>query len=254
MSEDKKHEALVKKAFKSTESRLYPEWDYQDWIYCKERYLQACEKAGVPIAETIFVSDGIKPAEVLRKVKAKGWAKFFIKPAHLCSFGCAGGKFVTKECEADKSILTNYQKNDAKEYKHFLIQPYILKPNGEVFDEVRNWFINGKWSYQIFTHGTDDNAVYALKPGGKNAHLIEATKKVAEAAHKEVMKVSKWRGKAAAPAMTRIDIGVVPVGQSGTRVKAFVNEIETEAATWLVRYVPFDIVKRMVSEYPKKDQ
>jgi len=64
--------------------------------------------------------------------------------------------------------------------------------------------------------------------------------------------VSKWRGKAAAPAMTRIDIGVVPVGQSGTRVKAFVNEIETEAATWLVRYVPFDIVKRMVSEYPKK--
>merc|ERR1719326_645488 len=52
--------------------------------------------------------------------------------------------------------------------------------------------------------------------------------------------------------MTRIDIGVVPVGQSKTKVKTFVNEVETEAATWLVRYVPFDIVKHMVSVYPRK--
>lgn len=252
MSEDKKHEALVKKAFTSRDSKLFPEWDLQDFVYCKERYLQACQGAGVNIAETIFISGGIKAAELLKKVKAKGWSRFFIKPAHLCSFGCAGAKFVTKECEADKSILTKYQSKDAKGYKHFLIQPYILKPNGEVFDEVRNWFIDGKWSYAIFTHGTDDNAVYPLKPGGKNAHLIEPTRKIAEAAYKEVLKVSKWRGKHVAPPMTRIDIGVVPVGQSKTKVRTFVNEVETEAATWLVRYVPFDIVKHMVSVYPRK--
>merc|ERR1712187_377282 len=65
-------------------------------------------------------------------------------------------------------------------------------------------------------------------------------------------KVSKWRGKAVAPPMLRIDVGVVPVGNSKTKVKTFINEIETEAATWLVRYVPFDVQKRMVSEYPKK--
>jgi hypothetical protein len=254
MSEDKKHEALVKKAFTMQESRLWPEWDLQDWIYCKERYLGACEKAGVSIADTIFISGGIQPEALLKKVKAKGWERFFIKPAHMCSFGASGGKFSTKECLADKSILRKYQKEEAKVYKHFLVQPYILKPNGQVFDEVRNWFIDGKWSYAIFTHGTDDNAVFPLRAGGKNAHLIEPCRRVAEAAYKEVLKVAKWRGKTMAPPMTRIDIGVVPVQGSKTKVKTFVNEIESEAATWLVRYVPFDIVKHMVTVYPRKIQ
>merc|ERR1719273_2444146 len=52
--------------------------------------------------------------------------------------------------------------------------------------------------------------------------------------------------------MTRIDIGVLPIGSSKTKVTTFVNEIETEAATWLVRYVPFNIVKHMCTVYPKK--
>merc|ERR1712113_317561 len=137
-------------------------------------------------------------------------------------------------------------------HKHFLVQPYVLQPNGQVFDEVRNWFINGKWSYAIYTDGTDDDAVWGLVPGGKKNHLIEPTRKTAEACFKEVLKVAKWRGKAAAPPMMRIDVGVVQVGNSKTKVKTFINEVETEAATWLVRYVPFDIQKRMVSEYPKK--
>merc|ERR1712232_1549705 len=76
--------------------------------------------------------------------------------------------------------------------------------------------------------------------------------KTAEAAYKEVLKIARWRGKAVAPPMMRIDVGVVQVGNSKTKVKTFINEIETEAATWLVRYVPFDIQKRMVNEYPKK--
>merc|ERR1712060_195933 len=50
----------------------------------------------------------------------------------------------------------------------------------------------------------------------------------------------------------RIDIGVLPVGNSKTKVTTFVNEIETGAATWLVRYVPFNIVKHMTKVYPKK--
>lgn len=252
MSRDLKHEAEVKRALKLPEGRVFPEWDLQDFIYCKERYLQACKAAGISIADTIFVSNGIKPAELIKSVKAKGWDKFFIKPAHLCSFGVGGGKFVTKDCLADHSILKKYQTEEAKGYKHFLVQPYMLKPNGEVFDEVRNWFIDGKWSYSIFTHGTDDDAVFALKPGGKMAHLIEPCRKLAEKVYKEVEKVAKWRGKNVLTDMTRIDIGVIPVGNSGTKVKTFVNEIETAAATWLVRYCTFDIVKHMVKVYPKK--
>merc|ERR1712039_337964 len=65
-------------------------------------------------------------------------------------------------------------------------------------------------------------------------------------------KVARWRGKGIKPPMMRIDVGVVPVQGAPSKVKTFINEIETEAATWLVRYVPFDVQKRMVSEYPKK--
>merc|ERR1712113_246947 len=158
----------------------------------------------------------------------------------------------TKECLADTSILKKYQEDEAKDHKHFLIQPYILQPNGQVFDEVRNWFINGKLSYAIYTDGTDEDACFGLVKGGKKEHLIEATRKTAEAAYKEVLKVARWRGKAVAPPMMRVDVGVVQVGNSKTKVKTFINEIETEAATWLVRYVPFDIQKRMVDEYPIK--
>lgn len=148
--------------------------------------------------------------------------------------------------------MTNYQNSDGAGHKHFLVQPYMVKPNGNVFDEVRNWFIDGKWSYAIYTDGTDDNAVYPLKEGGKGAHLIEPTRKIAEATMKEVLKVAKWRGKNFIPPMTRIDIGVIPVGNSETKVSTFVNEIEMEAATWLVRYVPYNIVQHMCEVYPKK--
>merc|ERR1712217_607136 len=104
----------------------------------------------------------------------------------------------------------------------------------------------------IYTDGTNEDDVHGLVPGGKRCHLIEATRRTAEAAYKEVLKVARWRGKGLAPPMMRIDVGVVPMAGNEKKVKTFINEIETEAATWLVRYVPFDVQKRMVSEYPKK--
>merc|ERR1712217_367114 len=104
----------------------------------------------------------------------------------------------------------------------------------------------------IYTDGTNEDDVHGLVPGGKRCHLIEATRRTAEAAYKQVLKVAKWRGKGLKPPMMRIDVGVVPNAGNEKKVKTFINEIETEAATWLVRYVPFDVQKRMVSEYPKK--
>jgi len=69
------------------------------------------------------------------------------------------------------------------------------------------------------------------------------------------LKQAVWRGKAHVPAITRIDIGVIPVpgkGVGGSRF--FVNEIEMEACTWLVRYCPFDLVDHMGNVYSKKIQ
>mmetsp|Transcript_55799 Transcript_55799/g.155566 ORF Transcript_55799/g.155566 Transcript_55799/m.155566 type:complete len:435 (-) Transcript_55799:95-1399(-) len=249
MSQDARHEALVRNAFQSPKSRLWPEWDVQDWIYRKDRYLTSCKKAGIAIIDMIVLKNGIVPADVLKKVKAKGWDRFFIKPAYLGSFGLAGGKFSTKECTEDPSILQKFQDHEAPGYKLFLVQPYTLKPNGQVFDEVRNFFIDGEWAYGVYTDGTDDDKVHYVKEGS----YLETTRKLATKAYEELKKVAKWRGEKFVPPITRVDVGVIPDPARGPKaIKVFINEIEMEAATWLVRYCPFDLVSRMAQVYPKK--
>jgi len=88
------------------------------------------------------------------------------------------------------------------------LQPYMLKPNGEVFDEVRNFFIDGEWRYSVFTHGTDpSDAGYYQEPEGPRK---AACKALAERAFKEIVKMSKWEGKPQNTLRNRIDIGVIP--------------------------------------------
>merc|ERR1712217_25194 len=103
--------------------------------------------------------------------------------------------------------LKQYAK-DTKKSQVFLLQPYTNKPNGEVFDEVRNFFINGEWRYSVFTHGTDESAAgYYQEPDGPRK---EACKALAERVYQEVLKAATFQGKHQVPLLNRIDIGVVP--------------------------------------------
>lgn len=49
----------------------------------------------------------------------------------------------------------------------------MLKPNGNVFDEIRNFFIDGEWVYSVYTDGVDYEGFWE-QPAGK---LKEACKK-----------------------------------------------------------------------------
>ena len=49
----------------------------------------------------------------------------------------------------------------------------MLKPNGEVFDEIRNFFCDGEWAYSVYTDGVDYEGFWE-QPKGK---LKEACKK-----------------------------------------------------------------------------
>merc|ERR1712061_298770 len=127
--------------------------------------------------------------------------------------------------------------------KTFLLQPYTLKPNGEVFDEVRNFFIDGQWRYSVFTHGTDgSDAGYYEEPDGPRK---VACKALAERAYEQVLKTCKWQGKPVNPLLNRIDIGCIPTkgGDSLHRTDNtyFVNEIELIMTTWLERYSPISV-------------
>merc|ERR1711953_738704 len=139
--------------------------------------------------------------------------------------------------------LHKFADENNAEAKVFLLQPYTLKPNGEVFDEVRNFFIDGQWRYSVFTHGTDESdAGYYEEPEGPRK---AACKALALRAYQEVLKASKWQGKPKAPLFNRIDIGILPKKGGDSLHKTdntyFVNECELIICTWLDRYAPISL-------------
>jgi len=220
----------------------------QDWIYRKDIYLRVLEKNKVPIIPTLVVKGKFDAKDVIKNVAAKKWEKFFIKPGDFGAYGGGVWHGVTKEQVKDPSSLLKYQKEDSPHYKVFLVQPYMLKPNGKVFDEVRNYFLAGEWMYSVYTDGTVDDDVWTQPEGP----IKEATKKLAHRAYAEWLKIVKWRGKSFVPCLCRIDIGVIPDKSKPYGVRTFVNEIEQECTTFLVRYCNFNLLDRLGVIYTEK--
>eukprot|EP00930_Biecheleria_cincta_P033184 TRINITY_DN22982_c0_g1_i1.p1 TRINITY_DN22982_c0_g1~~TRINITY_DN22982_c0_g1_i1.p1 ORF type:complete len:450 (-),score=55.77 TRINITY_DN22982_c0_g1_i1:237-1493(-) len=226
----------IRRLFQDSSCRMWPSFDFYDWVCTKPHYMKQCQKAGIPMIETIFVEDGLKPDKLLRQIKARGWQNCFIKSgAYVCFGNCAIHGRV-QDWVDNPSLLQTFAKDNAGE-KCFLVQPYTLKPNGCVFDEVRNFFIDGKWRYSVYTDGTDDDAVYE-QPNGP---LKDACRRLSQRVYQEVQKVAKWEGKATAPLMCRIDVGVLPDKSTARGFRVFLNEIECEISTWLPRYCPFNL-------------
>lgn len=239
---DGSHVKNVETCFKDPSVRMWPNYEMTNWIGYKPHYMRACEKAKVPIIPTIFIDDGFRPSEVLRKVKAKGWKDFFVKVGFAAFFGEGAINGSVKEFEANPKLLEEYAKEN-KAHKCFLVQPYMLKPNGEVFDEIRNFFVEGVWYSGVFTHGTDmSNAGYYQQPPGK---LQNAVRELATRAYKVAKGVAMWQGKNIETLNTRIDVGLIPDKSTKLGYRIFVNEIEPETATWLARYWPCDMTKVM---------
>merc|ERR1712217_486196 len=54
------------------------------------------------------------------------------------------------------------------------------------------------------------------------------------------------------PPLCRIDIGIIPDKKCKGGVRTFVNEIEQECTTFLVRYCPFNLLDRLGVIYTEK--
>eukprot|EP00929_Paragymnodinium_shiwhaense_P021054 TRINITY_DN13838_c0_g1_i2.p1 TRINITY_DN13838_c0_g1~~TRINITY_DN13838_c0_g1_i2.p1 ORF type:complete len:384 (+),score=54.80 TRINITY_DN13838_c0_g1_i2:59-1210(+) len=226
----------VKSLFRNPACRMWPSFDYYDWVCTKSRYMKQCLAAGIPMIDTMFVENGINPKGLLKAIQDKGWPRFFIKSASYTCFSNATMHGSTEDLAKDLTPLQAYAKENADTCE-FLVQPYTLKPNGNVFDEIRNFFIDGEWAYSVYTDGTDDNAVYEMPQGAQK----DAARSLAEQVFEQVMKVSKWQGKPMAPLLCRVDVGVVPDASKPQGFRVFMNEIETEISTWLARYCPFNL-------------
>jgi len=247
MSGNKKQIAEYFKIFKNPDCRLGPDWDYYDWVLNKSRYMTQCKQAGIPMIPTVIYKDGFDPEQCLKDVKKQGWDKFFCKVGHFSFFGAGAIHGKTEDFLGSRAADLKAYANENKSIKTFLLQPYTLKPNGEVFDEVRNFFIDGQWRYSVFTHGTDgSDAGYYEEPDGPRK---EACKALAERVYKEVAKTATFEGQKQTPLLNRIDIGVVPKKGADSLHKTdnqyFLNEIEMICTTWLDRYAPINVADNM---------
>merc|ERR1719316_1662530 len=243
MSGNKARIEEMKKCMTNPDCRIDPSWDYYDWVLCKARYMEQCKKAGIPMIPTVIYTNGFDPKQCMKDVQKKGWDKFFVKVGHFTFFGSGAINGKTEDFLGKRyKDLEKYQE-ETKESKAFLLQPYTLKPNGEVFDEVRNFFIDGQWRYSVFTHGTDgSDAGYYEEPDGPRK---VACKALAERAYQEVLKAATWQGKRQTPLLNRIDIGIIPKNGADSLHKTdntyFVNEVELIMTTWLDRYAPISV-------------
>jgi len=249
MSGNKQRVAEYFKVFKNPECRLAMTWDYYDWVLNKTRYMSQCQKAGIPMIPTVMYTDGFDPARCMRDVQKKGWDKFFCKVGHYTFFGSGAINGKTEDFLGKRAKDLQAYAKENKNSKTFLLQPYTLKPNGEVFDEVRNFFIDGQWRYSVFTHGTDESdAGYYEEPAGPRK---VACKALAERVMQEVFKACKVEGKQQAPLLNRIDIGVVPKKGGDSLHKTdnqyFLNEVEMICTTWLDRYAPINVADNMAT-------
>lgn len=225
----------------------YPAWDYYEWVLHKSRYMKQCMKAGIPMIPTIFVDTGFEAKKVLKEIQKRGWKNFFCKPGYMSFFGAGVINGKTEDFVHDITPLLKYEKEN-RHQKEFLVQPYMLKPNGNVFDEIRNFFIDGEWCYSVYTDGVDYEGFWEQPEGP----LKEAAKALAKRAAAEAQKVSKWEGKQVNTLLNRIDVGIIPDKTQRLGYRIFVNEIEPHMTTWLGRYCPFDISDKMGHACVKK--
>merc|ERR1719265_1430629 len=244
MSGDMKHFDEVLRCQKNSDCRLDPSWDYYDWVLNKSLYMEQCIKAGVPMIPTVFYKNGFDPKQCMKDLEKKVWEKFFCKVGQFSFFGVGAVNGKTADFKGERFEDLNKYAKENKNHKVFLLQPYMLKPNGEVFDEVRNFFIDGEWRYSVFTHGTDESdAGYYEEPEGPRK---EACKALAERVYREtVLKTATFEGKRQTPLLNRIDIGVMPKKGGNSLHKTdntyFLNEIEMICTTWLDRYAPINV-------------
>jgi hypothetical protein len=254
MSGDKKQISAYQKVFHNPDCRLALPWDYYDWVLNKTRYMTQCKKAGIPMIPTVMYTDGFDPDRCMRDVQKQGWDKFFCKVGHYTFFGSGAINGKTEDFLGKRANELKAYAKENKGSKTFLLQPYTLKPDGKVFDEVRNFFIDGEWRYSVFTHGTDESdAGYYQEPDGPRK---EACKALALRVYEEVLKASKFEGQKQTPLLNRIDIGVIPRKGGDSLHKTdnqyFLNEVELICTTWLDRYAPINVADNVATAAMKQ--
>jgi len=242
LHKDKEWFRTIKQIFKNPKSKLFPNWDVQNFIYDKQTYLTWFKKKGVPVLDTIYVSKNPNIEQLIKKIKQKHWTNFIIKPI-LGGWGNGFEKFNINS-KMYSNDLDDYFKEYSKTYPKFMIQQEI-EGFGTHWEIKMFWFSMGQKSWLEYAIGV--KAAQASSTGEE-----QVTSKVPQKFINQLMplarKIMKLYPKinGIKPAMIRMDFGCCLDG------KYFLNEIENQACGYFTRDVPEDLVPIYSDLYYKK--
>jgi len=248
----------VTKAFNDC-GNVVPSYSFQDFIYIKSKYMEACLKAGIPMAPTIFAKKGKRsPAALLNEIKARGWKTFVMKQS-MMAFSLGFCKLKVEDCEKDENILKEY----FKEYTN--CPEYVVQEAIEGF--TRNWetrcfWFNGEFLYAIANKAavsTEDGQEVIITGDDIPEEFLENAKKIGAEALKILPQLTTPTGEPIGNILIRTDIGCADsqVYDKNTNwdpnVKTFfLNEIEYGGTTYFIRHLKEDWVPKWAELYVKK--
>ncbi|CAL1137055.1 unnamed protein product [Cladocopium goreaui] len=258
MFENEERQKSVTKAFKQC-GNIMPSWKVQDFIYIKSKYMNACLKAGIPMAPTIFAFKGKRtPAKLLKEIKARGWKSFVMKQS-MMAFSLGFCKLSVEECEKDPSILKKYFKEYA-ECPEYVVQECI---DGFTRNwETRVFWFNGEFLYAIANKAavsTEDGTEVIVTGDDIPEEFLENAKRIGKEALKVLPQLTAPSGESIPMTLIRTDIGCSDsqVFDKDTKWNPnsrtfFLNEIEYGGTTYFIRHLKEDFVPKWADLYANK--
>lgn len=219
--------------------KCFPEWNLQNFVYNKMTYMNVCAKAGVPVLPTIYIRPNPDVTKLQRDIRARGWARFIIKP-ELAAWNAGFFSAYVSEL-ADGTLLKNYFKENGN-FPGYLCQEFLESKEfpGQSFSEIRTWWLDGQFSHAAETTSEDEKKGIDGIVIPPDKFLLEQAVRIGQLVMGKVLELSKFDKKCVAPVLMRFDIGftALPVkGLKATKGTTFwLNEIENVACNWLTRY------------------
>ena len=239
------------KIYSNKKNKIFPSYEFMEFIWDKKKYLKKLQKNNIPISPTIFITDKVVVSKLIQQIQKYKWKEFIIKPiGGTTSYGL--GKFNLSESIEDLSKIKEYFNENNEYYSEYLVQE-LIKGFG-IYGEIKSFWINGDFSYavNIFDNGNDED--YRVEEI-IDKEVVQQITKIGEKVIKVLPKIS-FNKKKSLPVMVRIDFTCCQKNKKFSPSNYFVNEIESDIAGTYINFpnVKYPMLEVLSDAYVKKSK
>ena len=236
------------KIYEKKNNKIFPSYNFMNFIWDKKKYLKLLHKHRIPISPTIFIKDNVNHKKLLQQIQKYKWKDFIIKPiGGTTSFGL--GIYNRDKCLEDPSILKEYFDENNETFSEYLVQELIR--GFREYGEIKSFWIDGKFSYaiNIIDRGETDYRVEEII----DPKIIQQCEKIGKRVIQVMPKIT-FNHKRTLPVMIRIDFSCCKQNKKYSSMNYFVNEIESDIAGTYINFpnVKYPTLEILADSYVKK--